>query len=61
MSHERIGCNMSERNQVRDGKNKRGPEPDRVKIEGDWEDVIKKALKKGRPKEKWSKPENKSK
>ena len=52
---------MSERNQVRDGKNKRGPEPDRVKIEGDWEDVIKKALKKGRPKEKWSKPENKSK
>ena len=30
---------------------KPGPKPDRVKIKGDWEDAVKKALEKKRPKE----------
>ena len=32
---------------------KRGPEPDRVKGEDDWEDVVKKAIKKKKPPEGW--------
>ncbi len=31
--------------------NPRGPEPDRVKIDMDWEQAVGKALKKPRPKE----------
>lgn len=34
---------------------KRGPKAERVKIEGDWEDAIDKALSKKRPKEGWPK------
>lgn len=34
-------------------KPKPGPEPERLKIEGDWEDAIKKALKTPRPPEGW--------
>lgn len=30
-----------------------GPEPERVKIEGDWIKAVGKALKKERPKEGW--------
>lgn len=40
-----------------DEKRKRGPDPERVKIEGDWEEAVKKALRKERPKEGWPKPE----
>ena len=36
-----------------DSKEKRGPKPERVKIEGDWEEAVEKALKKKRPKEGW--------
>lgn len=36
---------------------KTGPKPDTVKIEGDWEDAVGKALEKKRPKEGWPKPE----
>ena len=34
---------------------KRGPKPETVKIEGDWETAIDKALAKKRPKEGWPK------
>ncbi len=36
-------------------KAKRGPKEDRVKIEGDWESAVGKALAKKRPKEGWPK------
>jgi hypothetical protein len=35
--------------------------PDPVKIDGDWEDAVGRALKKPRPKEGWPKPEKKKK
>ena len=38
---------------------KTGPKPDRVKVDGDWEEAIDKALKKPRPKDGWPEPENK--
>ena len=38
-----------------------GPEPERVKIEGDWQDAVDKALKKKRPKKGWTEPEKKEK
>lgn len=34
---------------------KRGPKPDRVKIDEDWEEAVKRALKKKRPKDGWPK------
>lgn len=34
-------------------KQKSGPEPERLKIEEDWEDAIDKALRKKRPEEGW--------
>lgn len=34
---------------------KRGPSPDRVKIDGDWTEAVKKALQKKRPEEGWPK------
>jgi hypothetical protein len=37
-------------------KGKRGPKPDRVKVGEDWEEAVKKALKKKRPKDGWPKP-----
>jgi hypothetical protein len=36
-------------------KQKSGPKPDTVKIEGNWENAVCKALKKERPKEGWPK------
>ncbi len=36
-----------------DNKRKTGPEPERVKIDKPWEDTVKDALKKERPKEGW--------
>ena len=36
-----------------------GPEPDRVKIDLDWEDAIKRALGKKRPPEGWPRPKKK--
>jgi hypothetical protein len=41
------------------GNEGRGPKPDRVKIEGDWEGAVGKALNKPRPKDGW--PEEKKK
>lgn len=40
-----------------------GPKPDRVKIEGDWQDAMKKALAKKRPADGWpkAKPDRKKK
>lgn len=32
---------------------KRGPKPERVKIEADWEDAVKTALEKKRPEDGW--------
>ncbi len=32
----------------------RGPEPERLKIDGKWEDAVDKALRKEKPKEGWS-------
>jgi hypothetical protein len=34
-------------------RRKSGPSPERVKIKGDWETAVGKALKKERPKEGW--------
>jgi hypothetical protein len=45
-------------------KTKRGPKPERVKLDEDWEEAVKKALKKKRPESGWPKHEpdkNKSK
>ena len=39
---------------------KPGPKPERVKTDGDWQDAVKKALKKPRPKEGWPKPDDDS-
>ena len=36
---------------------KPGPEPERLKIEGDWEDAVSKALSKPRPDEGWPDPD----
>jgi hypothetical protein len=38
---------------------KRGPKPDSIKIEGDWEAAVDKALAKKRPKDGWPPPEKK--
>jgi translation initiation factor 1 (eIF-1/SUI1) len=35
------------------GTARRGPSPETVKIEGDWESAVRKALKKKRPAEGW--------
>jgi hypothetical protein len=37
-------------------KKKPGPDPDHLKLEGDWEDAVKKALEKKRPKDGWPDP-----
>lgn len=42
-------------------KQKSGPKPETVKIEGDWEAAIDTALQKKRPAEGWPKPEKKRK
>jgi hypothetical protein len=34
---------------------KRGPKPDLLKIEGDWEDAVKKTLEKKKPASGWAK------
>ena len=36
-----------------------GPEPERVKIEGDWEEAVKRALGKKRPPGGWPRPAKK--
>jgi hypothetical protein len=36
-------------------KQQSGPKPDHLKIEGDWEKAIKKALRKQKPPEGWPK------
>jgi len=38
---------------------KTGPKPERIKLEGDWRDLMGKALKKERPKEGWPEPAKK--
>jgi hypothetical protein len=38
-------------------KKTRGPEPDRLKIEGDWTGAVAKAMKKKKPASGWPKPE----
>jgi len=40
-----------------DHKQKRGPKPETVKIEGAWEDAVKTALEKKRPDDGWPKPD----
>lgn len=42
-------------------KSKTGPEPDAVKIKGDWEDAIGKALEKERPEGGWPDDDKKAK
>ena len=37
----------------RDSSNKPGPEPERVKVDGDWKDAVALALRKKRPKGGW--------
>jgi hypothetical protein len=38
------------------GKKASGAEPSRVKIKGDWQDAVAKAMKKIKPEEGWPKP-----
>ncbi len=38
-----------------ESKMKPGPEPDRLNIDGDWEDAMKKAIDKERPEDGWPK------
>jgi hypothetical protein len=38
-----------------EGKAKTGPEPERLKLKGDWKSLIGKALAKKRPKKGWPK------
>ena len=40
------------------GKQKPGPEADRLKLEGDWKDRLAQAVKKPRPKVGWPKPKS---
>lgn len=42
-------------------KGRRGPIADRLKLKGDWKDLIGKALRKKRPDEGWPEPERQSK
>ena len=42
-----------------EGVRKPGPEPERVKIEGDWEEAVKRALGKKRPPGGWPRPAKK--
>jgi hypothetical protein len=42
----------------KDTKRVTGPEPERVKIEGNWKVAVAKALKKERPKDGWPKPQS---
>ena len=39
-----------------DQEQKPGPESERLNLEGDWEKLVGKALKKKRPKDGWPKP-----
>ena len=41
------------------GNSKRGPDPDRLVIPGDWKDAMGKALGKKRPARGWPKPAKK--
>ena len=36
---------------------KPGPDPERLKIDGDWEDAMKRALKVEKPADGWPKPD----
>ncbi|MCP3904874.1 MAG: hypothetical protein GY715_14705 [Planctomycetes bacterium] len=38
-------------------KERPGPDPERLKIKGDWEDAMRKAIEKKRPPEGWPKPD----
>lgn len=40
-------------------KAQKGPEPERVKTDMDWESAVGKALKKPRPKDGWPEPDKK--
>lgn len=42
---------------MNDEKQKTGPKEDRIKIDEDWEEAMKKALEKKRPEDGWPKPE----
>lgn len=42
-------------------KKQTGPKPDTLKLKGDWQDAMNKALKKEKPKEGWAEPEKKEK
>lgn len=37
-------------------KKKTGPKPERLKLKGDWKDMVGKALKKKRPADGWPEP-----
>ena len=39
-------------------KKKRGPKPDKLKINGDWEKALQKAVKKKKPEDGWPEEKN---
>lgn len=50
LSYDSHGNNMCRKKQK---KTKRGPKPERVKIDRPWKDAVKDALEKKRPKDGW--------
>jgi hypothetical protein len=46
---------------MKDDKKKTGPEADTLKVEGDWEKAVKKALERKKPAKGWPKPPRKGK
>ncbi len=41
----------------KDDKSKPGPEEERLKLDGDWEDAVKKAMDRPRPEDGWPDPD----
>ena len=44
---------------AKDEKHRSGPKPERLKVQGGWEDAVGRALKKVRPEGGWEKEEGK--
>ena len=43
---------------AKESKDRPGPNPDHLKVDGDWKDAVKQALGKEKPEEGWPEPED---